>query len=404
MLAAVYSARLDASHRAQEKQRNAQLLSQISQSPFARGSTTRTLGALASPTLVDHLVSVHTNRIGLVRGSMQSPRSPGLALSFGAHPGSAKLQAVDGSPRRRDSEASTYLAYLVGEHKKRLGEVPGGYDDADFDELPAQAARDQETATGRSFVDPPASTAPMPSAASLRPTEKAEASELALQLAPEPAATSFGGASPVVALSSSSVSAFDGTLSSSQQQFASFRDMSAPRASNGLPGSVQPVAGRVASGDHSRLLIIDQVAKPACPRSPAYADISTSLPPRTASPSEVSEDEIGGQWRKQFVENVLKSTLEDEVEPQPSKSCAHEDAQETGATHNRCVAVCGRRVPPIHCTMTQWSEDAFSLLSEAACVHGQTRQASRRSTPCAQPWCRLGHVSTCRTNTYCSGV
>ena len=347
MLSAVYSARLDASRRTEEKQRNAQLLSQISQSPFARGSTSGALGALASPTLVDHLVSAHSNRFGL-RGVMQSPRSPGL-LAFGAHPGGAKLQALEYSPTRRDSDASRYLAYLVGEHKKRLGEVSGEYDDVDLDELSAQAARDQEAATGRSLANPPASTAPMPSAASLRPMTKVEASGLALQPVPEPAAASFGGASPVVALSSSDVSAFDGTVSSSQQQFASFRDLSTPKASNGSSRSVEPVAA--VSGDHSLLPITDQVVEPASLRSPAYGNISTSLPPRTTGPSEVSEDEIGGQWRKQFVENVtMSSILEDKVEPQSSN--AHGNAREADATRNRCVVVCGRRMPPIHCTLS----------------------------------------------------
>lgn len=337
MLTTVHGSRLDASRRARERQLNSQLLSQISQSPFARSSTTGTLSALSSPTLVSHLATSklstalpRTGALGL-SGTPQTPRLDGASpLSFGASAGASGLHGVQ-YPRRRESDGSTYLSYVVGEHKTRLSDVPGEYDDVDLDELAAQAARDQAAATGQPLGDPPASAAPVPSPASQQPTEEATASRLALRLEPDPAAASVGWKSAFAASTASSRTAQDRMVSGSHPASASLTDLSTARP------SMQPVVKHTVVSDYTNPAIVDQVAKPSSPRRSTYQNVSTSLPPRTPSPTpseEVREDEIGGQWRKQFGNNNFTSTLEDDDDDP-------EQQWETRATQNRCAVVSG---------------------------------------------------------------
>lgn len=356
MLAAVHGTQLDASRRAREKQLNSQLLSQISQSPFARHSTTGSLSALSSPALVSHLAasklstaSPRTDTLGLSGTTQTLPLSAGTSIGFGLSPGAARLQRAQYSSRRTESDGSTYLSYVVGEHKTRLGNVPGDYDDVDLDELAAQAARDQAASRGRPLGDPPVSAAQVPSPASLdhpRQREESEASGLALRLEPEP------------------------TAASADRKSASTASVPAV--------SAQPVTTRAVTSGCTNPPIVDQVAKPTSSRQSGYATVSTewaSLPPRTPSPTpseEVPTDEIGGQWRKQFGDSNFTSSLEGD------DSDAEQDWV-TSATQNRCAVYRCSEVPYIAHTDSMAHDTIFSnCIRLRASIDSRSCAAARR--------------------------
>ena len=361
--------RLDAARRDREKDLSSALISSISQSPFARSSTTEALSTLSSPAPLAEFMkspigsaSPSSGVLG-VRGTAQ-PRIGGMTLRFGSRPGTTQpLPGVYYSPGRRDSVGSTYLSYLVEERKRSRGEVTEEEDDDDVDlgELAAQAAKDEATLKSQWLSRPPASAAPMPSSvaapswrsASVREPEPEPGPEPEPELAPAPAPAPtpiFAGDSAFGRLGREHHTVTDGpqhkanpssTAAGDEQPVQPSVSVSTAPRDPSPPTRFQPVKEQQHQEDDGyshpgQPLVIDTVAKPASPRPGAYKELSPSLPARTPSPSEMSEHEIGGQWRRQFGEHTTVSTVVDGDE-EPSATDTTDQAWETRDTQHRCV-------------------------------------------------------------------
>eukprot|EP01043_Picozoa_sp_COSAG02_P061516 COSAG02_NODE_8287_length_2631_cov_25.944322_4_plen_234_part_01 len=159
------------------------------------------------------------------------------------------------------------------------------------------------------------------------------------------------------------------------------------RASLADPSTVRPSMQSVPQGavvsDDANPPIVDQVAKPSSPRRSTYQNVSTTLPPRTPSPTpseEVPTDEIGGQWRKQFGDSNFKSTLEDDDD-------GARQEWETRATKNRCAVV---RVAPTSSKMAGYS---FSSLHRLAYADSTSCAVGRHMRQAAVPLVTHRHMS-----------
>ena len=371
----------DANRRDREKELSSALVAQISQSPYARAAHRSSLSTLSSPAPL--LSAFMSSSVGTASPGAQAvarlsqsldrtgnssfvapPRSPAAAgssapsLQLGARTGTWD-QGLPGTyqrPGRVENQGATYLTYLVEERKQQHWEARPNAEqgddelDVDLEELSRQAAIDEASLRGKPLALPPAAPAPVPTAnieagvgsattaaelvASEPPQETLWLRDPAPQPAPEPEPASAQA-------DDSSISRLLASLADGNTNLGSAAAVEAEPAQHRPapeigPSTISPELSTFhpvtdaepapVGAEAAQPSVLGLVPQPEATRG-SYSDLA-KMRQRTPSPvpddDDTADEEIGGQWRRQF---GLSPTAVAESEDGGGQIVATEDGQ-----------------------------------------------------------------------------